>query len=239
MRFAACALVVFGACQGGGDDAFPVIPQGDDSPITPMLDAPPADASGDGATSLAGRACVLADLRNLTSCANQGADGLAVTLGANSALTTADGSFSISAPAGGNVAWNLSAPGYVTSVMALGTVHLIPAVTTVVFDQALLDNGVILQAGQGSVIGRVVQQGANVAGVTAQASPTPGYATFYDGVSAALWDQDATGSFGVFWLTGVAQGSSAIVVTPPSMIPVAVTVPVVDQAITFVTIELP
>lgn len=238
MRLAACAVLVLVACHPGSDDAFPIVPQGDDSPITPMPDAPRADASGDAVTTISGRVCVVADLRNLTSCANQGADGITVMLGASSAVTMADGSFSLTPPTGSNVAWSLSASGYVTSLMALGTVHLIPAVTTAVYDQALLDNGVILQAGQGSVVGRVVQQGANVAGATVQASPAPTYATLYDGVSSALWDQDATGAFGVFWLTAVAVGTASVVVTPPSMIPVAVMVPVEDQAITFVTVEL-
>ena len=81
MRIAALLVLLVGCPSSGGDD-YHVIPGGDDHPINPMPDAPPADGLvGDGAM-LTGRVCVTTDLRTPTvGCATTGAANILVQLG--------------------------------------------------------------------------------------------------------------------------------------------------------------
>jgi len=238
MRISASAVLVLVACHPGSDDAYPVIPQGDDSPITPRPDAPRADASGDAATTISGRVCVISDLRNLTSCTTADASGISVELSSGSATTIADGSFTIAAAVGSNLTWSVTGTGYVQTVMPLGTIHLLPLVPTVVYQQLLLDNGVIQVAGEGSVVARVVRNDAPAVGVTATVTPPSQYGPLYDGASGVIWDQDMTAAAGVVWIPDVLQGAASLTLTAPSATPVTVSVPTLDQAITFATVVI-
>jgi len=239
MRLAASTALVLMACQSSGsDDSFPIVPGGDDSVITPAPDGPPADVSGDGSGTLAGRVCVVADLRNLTSCTTGDASGITVTLGASTAITATDGTFSISPPPGSNP-WTVSAVGFVPSVVPFGIVHLLPVVTVDRYNEMLLDNGVILSAGQGSLFTRVIRNDAPAVGVTAIVEPPSLYGPLYDGANAILWDLDATGASAVIWIPDVLQGSTTLTLMPPATTPLPVSFPVVEGAITFATVGIP
>ncbi|MDB4961071.1 MAG: hypothetical protein JWP01_1070 [Myxococcales bacterium] len=242
MRALACVLVVITGCKGGGaGDDFPVISQGDDSEITPQPDAPaPLDApANDGGNTFAGRVCVVLDLRNLTSCRDTGVAGITVQLGTSTGVTLDDGTFTIPRPAGSNLTWAVTGADYVPSIMPLGTVHLIPAVSADLYDDLLDSNGVVLQELQGSVVGRVIQQAAALPGATVAATPPAQYPPLYDGGDSRIWAQNATGARGVFWLVGVPVGTSMVTVTSPSTATAALALPIVDGAITFTTVEFP
>lgn len=235
-------FLVLAACQsGGGDDEYPIVPGGDDSPIVPMADAAVPDGN-DAMSMLSGRVCLVSDLRNLTlpACSGTNAGGLIVALGAQTATTAPDGSFSMSAVAGTNLVWRVVGTGIVPSTMRLGAVHLIPAVSSVVYEDLLISNGVILQPDQGSIVVRVIDQGQPLAGARVSTSPPVTYDPFYDGPTAATWHQDSTGPFGVAWLVGAPTGTVLVSVLPPASAPVVVSAqPVDDQAITFATVEVP
>ncbi len=231
-------LVVLAACQGGGEDNRPVLPGGDDGEsVHPgggdarIDDAP----HGDGA-AIMGRVCLLGDLRNLASCASVGADGLTVTLGTQTAMTAADGSFTIPAPSGSTLVWRVNGPGVVPSRMAFSAVPRIPVLPKTVYDNLTLSNGVILNAGQGTVVARVISQGAAVTGATGTIV-NASYAAFYDGNSATVWNQNSTGVQGMIWVPGVAAGTASLSVDVAgtiSTVPTAVD----DGGITFVIVDL-
>lgn len=239
MRLASTALVLMACQSSGSDDSFPIVPGGDDTVITPAPDGPSADVSGDGSGTLTGRVCVVADLRNLTSCTTADASGITVTLGASSAITATDGTFSIAAPSGSNLTWTVSAVGFVPSVVPLGLVHLLPLVTQDRYNEMLLDNGVILGTGQGSLFTRVIRNAAPAVGVTATVDPPSLYGPLYDGANAILWDLDATGETAVIWIPDVLEGSTTLTLMPPATTPLPVSIPVVEAAITFATVEVP
>lgn len=240
MRFAASTVLLLVGCQSSGGDDFPVVPGGDDTVITPAADAPYDVASTDGATSLTGRVCVLVDRRNLTSCTTADASGITVGLGTSTAVTATDGSFTIAAPQESNLVWLVTASGFVTTVMPLGTVHLLPFVSSQGYDEALLDNGVILQAGQGSLVTRVLRNGAPAVGVTATVDPPSQYGPLYDGTNPVVWDRDATGTAGVVWFPDVLEGSATLALMPPAAAaPVTLALPIVEGAITFATVGIP
>lgn len=240
MRVAAL-LVMLAACRGGGgDDDYMIIPSGDDTIVGPQPDAALPDATvGDGGGALAGRVCLLLDPRDQSSCSAIGAGGLVVTIGTQTALTAADGSFTMPSPQGTNLVWHVTGSSIVTSVMPLSSTNVIPAIDLALYDDMLFTNGVLLTADQGSIFARIVQQGAPLPGALVGASPPPAVLTRYDGASALLWDEDATGPFGVAWITAAPTGTSTLTVVPPAGNQLTTTAPVEPLAITFVTIALP
>src|SRR5690349_12972878 len=92
-------------CQGASEQ-YPVDPGGPNpGGMGMMVDAASIDAPDpDAGNLLMGRVCLVTDVRGL-NCAGSGANGITVTLGTNSALTTANGSFSIVTPTGSNLVW--------------------------------------------------------------------------------------------------------------------------------------
>jgi len=202
------------------------------------IDAAVLDGS-DAAATLAGRACVLTDLRDLTSCATTGAGGLTVMLGSQTATTADDGQFTLATPAGTLLVWHVSGTDVVPSVMPLGATPQIPVVTTTAYADALNSNSILLAQGQGSAFVRVVRGAAALTGATAVASPTPTYPAFYDGATSLTWDQDATDAYGMVWIAGADAGSLTVTVTPPLATGVPITVPIEGDSITFVTLDVP
>ena len=236
------SLVLLAACKSEGDD-FPIAPGGDDSVISPMIDAS-VDAPRDGAPGslIDGRVCVLIDPRNHTSCADSGAAGIGVMLGTSSAVTEEDGAFTIVAPPGSNLVWIVGGGGVATSVMAVGAAHLIPVIDVATQEDLLLDNGVITPADQGQVFVRSLRGGLPLAGVTATVTPPgapPTFAVRYDGLTPIAWTETATGMFGVAWLPGVPAGTVSVTVTPSDGTPRTLIVPVLGDANTFATVEIP
>jgi hypothetical protein len=240
MRVGIAFALVLIACQQTTGDDYPIGPGGGPGGITPgQIDAADDGAgTGDGGV-VNGRVCLVTDLRNLTSCANSGAGGLTVQLGSQTTSTADDGKFAIVAPAATMLVWSVSGGTIVPSLMGFGANATIPAVDATRYGDLLIANGVLLSPGQGSIVVRALQAGAPAVGALVTASPVPQYATYYDGIDMNAWDQDATGAFGVAWLTGVAVGTPTVRISPAvgsaAMIPLGVA----DQAITYATVELP
>lgn len=239
VRLSACAVLALVACHPGSDDSFPIVPQGDDTVITPAPDAPPSDAFGDAAVGITGRVCVVSDLRSLASGCATNLMGITVTLGTESTTTLADGSFTLTIPNGEmpGPLWTASGVGFMTSNVKAGGPNLIPMVSTTRYDEVLGSNGMALAGGEGSIIARVVRAGAALPGITATTNPAARYVTHYDGATALDWDQGATGSTAVLWVPGVGVGNVTVTLAPGSIPPIVL--PVADQAITFATFDIP
>jgi hypothetical protein len=226
------------ACEAAVDD-FPINPGGGGGASGSGAGDAAVDGD-DGGTQLAGRVCLVSDLRAPTSgCATTGAQDLTVTLGTRTAMTAFDGSFTIDVPSGSNLVWRASGPAIVTSVMPFSPELVIPAVSIDRYDELLLANGILLIPGQGSLIASVIRGQASLADATALVEPAPQFATLYDGASATVWDLDATGARGTAWVTGIAEGAAVLRVTPARGTAQDAVVPVEDRAITFVTVEIP
>jgi len=238
----AWTVVVVAACRSGGGDDYPVLPGGDDTQgMEGHVDAAILDGT-DAPAMLAGRACVLTDLRDLTSCATTGAGGLTVKLGSQTATTADDGQFTLATPAGTMLVWHVSGnvADVMPSVMPFGATPQIPVVTTADYLDALNTNSIVLAPGQqGSAFVRVVRGAAALTGATAVASPTPTYPAFYDGATSVSWNQAATGARGMVWIAGAEAGSLTVTVTPPLATGVPITVPVEADSITFATLDAP
>lgn len=239
MRLAALLALVAG-CSGGTDD-YRVVPGGPSHPSTPMVDAPPADTgTGDGA-ALAGRVCVITDLRKpSTGCLSTGAAGITVTLGTATTLTAADGSFAIAPPQGTGLVWHVGAEDLIPSVIPLTTSTTLPIVTTQTYLDLQNGNTVIVNSGEGSVVLYLVNAGAPLAGGTVTSNPVASYPAMGDQANPTNWVAGETGPLGASWTPGIIAGTTRMTVTPPAgLAVVTIDVPVEDGAITFATVAIP
>ncbi|HEX4419897.1 MAG TPA: hypothetical protein VH165_18410 [Kofleriaceae bacterium] len=211
--------------------------------------------TGDAGTLINGRVCLLTDLRRVgdaTACATTGASGLTVSLGTRTALTGTDGSFAIIAPAGNGLVWRVIGDAQhplTESVMGFGTDPTIPALTDITYINLLNQNAAVVNEQQGSVVVRVLSNGAPVTKVTATSSPATAGVALYDGNDSVIWNDgvSGTGARGMVWFPGVPLGNAppttatiALTLTGTTP-PVTTSVPdvlVEDQAITFVTQDL-
>jgi len=235
------ALVLVAGCRAESDE-FAVSPGGGGGSIgSGGSDEPDAgiDGNDSGANGLVGRVCVLSDLRQPSVCNPTGAGDIVVTLGTRIATTLDDGAFVIQAPTGSNLVWHATGQQIVTSAQPFSTSTLVPAVTVAGYDDLLSANGILMVPGQGSIVAQVVQATNPVVDATATVSPVSQFALRYDGASSTTWDQDATGTLGVVWITGAAVGPTTVRVTPPLGAAVNTTLLVEDQAITFGVVEIP
>jgi hypothetical protein len=194
------------------------------------------------AAIISGRVCVLTDPRDFQSCSSTAAGNLTVHLGGNVALTAADGTFKIAAPAGAAATWSVTGSSIVSSYKVKND-YFIPALTHTMYDSLITANGIYLAQGEGSVMVRVIRNGAGYQGVavTASTQPNPAkYNAFYDNdASQTDWNQvpstsgATTGSKGVAWLVGFDVGDASFTVTAGSTIVNEGAQPVVDQSITW------
>jgi hypothetical protein len=247
----AVLLLAAAACSSGGGDDYPVGPGGTVPPIHSGGggDGGVSDAGmdgGDGGTTIAGRVCVLDDLRDLgkaTLCATTTAGGLNVTLDGKTVKTAADGTFVIGAPGSSAPFWKVDSGNtgtLVTTFAPLGVDNLIPAITTDRWIQ--IQGGSMLTLGDnaGSIIVRLTHGGAPLAGVTATSSPAAAFDARYDGTDKDIWDIDRSGAKGLVWIPGVqvmpnGMPIGATVTLNAGAAPVPVVTTVWDQAITFVS----
>jgi hypothetical protein len=231
-------LWILAGCEQAGDD-FPLNPGGGGG-ATGGTSVDAAEFDDDGGTDLSARVCLVTDLRTPGDlCASSGADGFTVTLGARTATTATDGSFTIERPTSANLVWRVTGNGIVTSVKPFTTDLVIPAISTTRYNELLLANGILLAQGQGSVVASVVRAGAALPNASATTQPEAQFVTLYDTANANVWAQVATGTRGTAWITGLAAGAALLRVTHASAPAQEAAVPVEDQAITFVTIEIP
>lgn len=227
--FAALLLVAAG-CGGDDGNHFPVNPGGGGSGSSTLPDA--GTDAGEG-TTIAGRACLLGDPRALTTCASTGADGLTVTLGDKTALTTVDGSFVIDRPTGTGLVWRVSGTGVESSAMPQATSKNIPVISSLLYGDMLASTNAIVAAGDGAIIMRVATAGTGVAGVIATPSPQPDSLVYYDGASATDWRFDSTGAFGIVWVPSILAGTASVALAHGSAQSTVVNIAVYANTISF------
>lgn len=243
----ALAVLAAGCTSAGGGDDYPIGGGGAGGGTSgPRTDGGAGDGGVDGPAVLRGRVCLVSDLRRLIGaapgdCATTGAGGLTVSLGGSmTVLTAADGSFSIPAQDGSNLAWRVTGMNLVTSIVPVSASTLLPAIRDAAYNDLKSASGVIVAPSEGSIALRLVRGGAPVAGATAQITGGESLQTLYDGASATVWSTISTGTFGVAWLPDNIAGFRTMRIAygmPQTSF--SVPVPIVDQAITFATIALP
>jgi hypothetical protein len=250
--------IVFGllaVAAGCGDDGgmFPVGGGGNDGGLTfpdgqkVYKDAPidsPADGNGAqmlDANLIMGRVCLLTDVRDMDDCATTGASGLTVRLGTASAVTTADGSFSIAGQMTAGLVWRVTGPNIVSSFEVLAD-YQIPAITTSAFAamKAGSSPAVMEVPGEGSLMIYVSKNGAGAVGeIATPADTSPAfYFAYYDGATQAAWEQDSTGAEGAIWIPGIDVGSVSYNISGPAGDGTG-TAPIFDGGITFANVILP
>ncbi|HEY0194496.1 MAG TPA: hypothetical protein VGC42_25465 [Kofleriaceae bacterium] len=211
--------------------------------------------TGDAGVAIAGRVCLLTDLRKLgqaTACAATGAGNLTVSLGNRTAITAVNGAFSIIAPAGAQL-WQVTgddksqSTAIEPSLVPFSTDALLPVVSVATYTNLESQNSVVGDAEQqASVFIRVLKNGVPGVNVTASSSPAGQRGALYDAGTQVVWSDNltGTGAAGVVWVPAIQIGqagssSASITLTPPmGGTARTVSVPVANQAITFATFEL-
>jgi hypothetical protein len=213
---------------------YPINPGGGGSG---MAGPDAAVVSADAPTvAVSGRACLLVDPRDLTTCAASGVGGLTVTLGGETATTGDDGSFTIVQPSSTNLRWQITGSGVVPSVMSFGTVTSIPVVATTTYEDMLAGNTAIVIETSGSVMARATRGGSPAIDVAASTAPEPDSLVYYDqAASPVVWDTIATGTRGTIWVPSVPAGTVTLSVDGTN----APGLTVQAGAITIVFVELP
>ena len=230
-------LIALVACQGGGEQ-YPVDPGGPGG-MTMMQDGSLIDAPDpDGLALLAGRVCLVTDLRGLDY-ANSGAQDITVTLGANTALTGPTGAFSIVTPSASNPVWRARGANLVSSVMPFGPSKTIPIISVQTYLDLQNANSVTIAGDMGSIVARLVRNNAALADATATVEPPAAFAIKYDGSAPLAWTELKTSAAGMAWIPGAGLGSNTVTIAPMTGNPKLENVLVEDQAITYVTIEVP
>ena len=199
------------------------------------------DATIDGAGSGSGtvRACVLTDSRDLTSCKTTGVAGLTVKLGTQTATTADDGTFTIAAPTGTNVVWDVTGSTVVESVTSYAGQTRIPVMDSQMFLELQSAVGGQPIAGTGGLLARVVRNSAAVTGETAVVVPANA-GSWYDGATQLVWTQTATGTYGTVFEPNVASGSATLKLSAGGTLQATLSaIPITDGGVTFVVAELP
>jgi hypothetical protein len=240
MRLVLLAVLLLAGCQPEHED-FPRVPGGGGG------GGGTGGGGGGGgnltdAAEFTGRVCLVDDLRlpdDVNQCRNTGASGFTVTLGTETATTLADGTFTMTESTGEGLVWHVSGATIVTSVMSKGPSNVIPAITSADYQTLLDANLIAVQAGQGSIVARIIDN-ASTPLVDAQAATTPAaaVATRYDGASDTIWNLGATGPLGMAWLVGVPAGLPVLAVTPLNQNAQTTNIAVESGAITFGTFQL-
>ncbi|HET9625987.1 MAG TPA: hypothetical protein VFP84_31720 [Kofleriaceae bacterium] len=242
-------------------------PSGTSSPPGTAPQDALSDAVFDSGVPISGQLCVLTDLRlfgtatNTTNgCAAADLTGLVVSAGGRQTLASKDGKFSLLAPEG-SFTWQVTSPQSAATVITPTLMvadasprPVIPVVIATDYQVLLGGNGIILPAEQaGSAFIRVLDRGAPLALVKATTTPATPQLPYYDNNGSATdWRQTAntgTGNKGMVWLSGIqtsqAGGRGSVPVTlqlptppAPTVANPTITVPVLDQGITFFTVEL-
>ena len=221
-----------GGGGGGGADAPKV------------QDAAKAAVLAIDANMLDGRVCLVDDANNLTDtskCATTTAGGLTVRLGSQTALTGADGTFSIVNDPAAQPVWRVTGTGVVSSFAPLGN-YYVPALTSSGYTALRTANTVNNTVpGQGDVMVLHFQNGQGVAGATANSTSTPAplYSTFYSTGMAKWAQQTATDLHGMAWLPGIDVGNVNIASVLGTTTLTSSGVPVYDQGLTFVQVIFP
>jgi hypothetical protein len=235
----AAALVpaLVGACEGDAKH-YPIVPgsEGEGSSMT-MADAA---VEGDAAsTELPGRVCLIADARDPATCASSGAGGLTVTLGTQTATTVADGSFTMTRPTGTGLVWFVTGTGVEPSAMRMVGGTKIPVMSSLLYGDMIAAMSAIVSADTGAIITRISRAAAPLTDAVVVASPIPDSETYYDGAGVTDWSFDATGSFGVVWISSIAPGTASLAVDTGTVQGTVGGIPVYAGTVTFELAEIP
>jgi hypothetical protein len=239
------ALVLLAACHPGAGDDFEIKPPGgDNQTVLPGVHDAALPDGDDASLTIPGRVCFLVDLRNLSACSTTAAGGLTVTLGGETAITAADGTFVIPAPLGSNLVFRVVGNTIVPSVMQFGAIPTIPALSAVVHEQILAANKIAPLPGQGSAVVRIVRGGVALPGVRVVGTPSPAFGPFFDGSDPLIFEQLVTGPAGIAFLPGARIGAGVNGLTiaatlDPLDSPASMLVDIEDQAMTFATLVMP
>jgi len=233
-------LFALAACEGNGA-LYPIVGGGGGGGGMQGGADAALDGNGSGSGQLSGRVCLITDARQpTTGCATTGADGLTVTLDGATATTAVDGTFTIDPPTGTNIQWQVTGTDLITSIMGYSSVHTIPAMKDVDYLDLAGGNGVVGEAGNGDVFVHVAHANTSVELVAATSTPTATYATLYDGNAPTTWTQLGTGPLGMVWIAGLATGAATVTLTPQGGTATPVpAIPIGDQTLTWVSVELP
>ena len=238
MRWLVAIVLVVGCKQGDGA-LYPINPGGGGGGAGGT--SPDAGAGSDALGDvLPGQVCLITDPRQPNTCATTGAGGLTVMLDGNTATTNPDGTFVIETPQSSTIQWLVQGNDFITSVMSFSAVHRIPVMTDVDYFALTNSNGVVPAPGQGDVFVHITHQNANVAMVTAPATPAAEFPTLYDGNATTTWTQISTSTAGVVWIPGLPKGAASVALTPQGGTATTISaIPVGDQTLTWVSVELP
>lgn len=224
------------ACAACGKDVemYPISPGGGGGGGTTFVDAAVDAPGGDGGTMITGRVCLISDARNPTACASTGATNLTVMLGTQTAMTAADGAFTITRPTGTNLAWRVSGAGIVASAQPTPSGSTIPALSQAVYETMIAASSAPSGDNTGAIIAKLTQNGVAIQGATAATTPAPLGNVYYDGASIDAWELDSTGSFGVVWVPGLDAGTASMQVGTATL----TGIPVYANTITYVFAQL-
>jgi hypothetical protein len=223
------------ACKESGD-MLPISPGGGGRG---GVTQPDAALEGDGGADIQGRVCLLSDPRDPVACAASGADGLTVTLGASTATTASDGSFTIARPPGTNLTWIVNGTGVEPSAMraALGTT--VPVIGSLLYGDMIAGMSAVVTTEDGAIISQLRRNDAAFTDAIAVATPVPDSEVYYDGPALSEWDFDATGPFGVVWISAIAPGIASLALDNGTVQTTVAGIPVFAGTITFELAEIP
>jgi hypothetical protein len=239
MKLSACLLLLLVGCTDQGGPKYDI--------NTPSGTATGNPAGGGGTSArISGRVCVLADPQILDACSIKGAGGLSVNMGAATATTTADGSFTIEPDATTNIATtpiSVTGAGVIASQTSVHGSNIVPVMSNDLFDQMVLATGITTEANSGAIMATVnTNAGLAARGVTATANPTLAAGPFFDSTGTSPWTLDATGARGVAFFPNVSTiGPTSLTFTDPTTAGETTVdgVQVVDGGITYVDATLP
>jgi hypothetical protein len=234
---AVASVAACGSDDGGG---FPIVPGGGGGTGSSSQADAAVDGGGDASMTITGRVCLIDDARSPTTCAATGADGFTVTLGTVEATTAADGMFTLVRPTGTNLVWRVSGTTIRASALKYSSstsTPLIPAISTLIYDDMLAATQASIANGDGAIITRAARNGTPVANLVVESAPLS--TVYYDGATTVDWEQDSTGSNGVAWIPSIPTGTAALTFDTGTATSTASGVPVFADTVTFVFHAVP
>ncbi len=235
LRVLLAATTLVAACGGDESEGFPIMPSGGGGGSSSRPDAAVDGGDGDANMTIAGRVCLINDVRAPATCASTGADGFTVNLGTAQATTAANGAFTLTRPTGSNLVWRVS--GGTTIVpsaleYAISTSSpSIPAIDRVLYEEMLASTGAAVATGAGAVIVRAARNDTPVAGLAAASSPAS--VVYYDGATPTDWELDITGTNGIAWIPTLPEGTASVTFDDGSATSTATDIPVFADTVTF------
>jgi hypothetical protein len=224
----ALACVVLVACFPSSSDDYPIEP------------------GGPGAGGTTGGGSTGGTTTPTTSCDPSNLAGMTVTLGNQTAITAADGTFSMTAPTEPGLSFEVTSntPGATVksvapvtpAMLATGSI-VVPAVRSSTLETIAADNATTLDPASGQLfLNAASANGTGVAEIEAAASQSTAQLLYED--TATTWDGQSTGIHGAVWLTNATVGAVSMTLSKTGTNPLTVpNLPIEPGAVTFVTTD--